>query len=66
MRFLRKSCRLTSMADLLCERASALAGNLDEAVIVGDLIEEREELLGLREDAFGEVCLKLQQRVVHP
>lgn len=57
---------LGRMPEALGQGPAALAGDLDEAAVVGDLLEERQGMLGFRQFALVQVTFKLQERVVDP
>jgi hypothetical protein len=48
----------------LGQGATALAGDFDEAVVVGDLLQKGQGALGFRQFALVQVGFKLQERVV--
>src|SRR4029077_11697007 len=52
------------MSDTLGEGSGALAGNVHESRIPGDLVEDREDALGLRQEAAVEIGFELQQSVI--
>src|ERR1700687_4292951 len=57
-------CSLTLVADAFGERAGALAGDVQEAGIAGNLVEHGQDALRFRQKAAVEIRFELQQGVV--
>src|SRR6266446_3210640 len=57
-------CSLTLVADALGEGTSALAGDVHEARIAGDLVEHGQDPLRFRQKAAVQIRFELQQGVV--